>query len=208
MATIPKMYEQIRLNDGRAGIVVDIFEDVLIVDTQDEENQWITVEVVMVEDEFHVCDNEGKIYTLCGRKGIRLQVSEEDIYTFLLGDNFEGEYFSFNSQQHKWLCGLLRLDESNYVKAWSEYFEYHNLTEFLNAHTIITADEFYYAYGYDAEEKIADALYRFQKGNFERYFPKDGVWREIPEQRMILSDKKPRYTRVSEIEGSSLALLT
>ncbi len=33
------------------------------------------------------------------------------------------------------------------------------------------------------------------------------MWREIPEHRMILSDKKPRYTSVSEIEGSSLALL-
>ncbi|MBE5952319.1 MAG: hypothetical protein E7260_12190 [Lachnospiraceae bacterium] len=207
MGTIPKMYEQIKLKDGRAGIVVDFLGDVFIVDTQDDNKQWITVEVVMVGEEFHVCDNEGEIYTLCRRKGIRLQVSEDAIYTFMLGDSFEGEYFCFNSEQFQWLCGLLRVDAVKYVDAWSEYFEYNGLTEFLNAHKIITSDEFYYAYGYDAEEKTADALYRFHKGSFERYFPKDGVWREIPEQRMVLADKKPRYTRLSESEGSSLALL-
>ena len=207
MGAIPKMYEQIKLKDGRAGIVVDFLDDVLIVDTKDENNRWITVEVIVSGDEFHVCESEGNVYTLCRRKGIRLEVSEDETYTFLLGDNFEGEYFCFNSQQFEWLCGLLRVDNAKYVDAWSEYFEYNGLTEFLNAHTIITADEFYFAYGYDGEEKSADALYRFHKGCFERYFPKDGVWREIPEQRMILGDKKPRYTRVSEIEGSSLALL-
>lgn len=207
MVAIPKMYEQIKLNNGRMGIVVDFVEDVLIVDTQDDENQWTTVEVVKVGDEFHICDNGEKIYTLCGRKGIRLQISEDGIYTFLLGENFEGEYFCFNEQQNKWLCELLRVDSTKYVEGWSEYFEYHNFTAFLNAHTIITADEFYYVYGYDSVEKTADALYRFHKGVFERYFPKEAVWREIPEQRMILEDKKPRYVRVSEIEGSSLALL-
>ncbi len=34
MGTIPKMYEQIKLKDGRAGIVVDFLGDVFIVDTQ------------------------------------------------------------------------------------------------------------------------------------------------------------------------------
>ena len=78
---------------------------------------------------------------------------------------------------------------------------------FLNAYKIVTADEFYYAYGYNAEEKTADALYRFYDGNFERYFPLESVWRKMPEQRMILKEKNARYQRVSKTEGLSLALL-
>ena len=78
---------------------------------------------------------------------------------------------------------------------------------FLNAYKIVTADEFYYAYGYNAEEKTADALYRFCEGDFERYFPIESVWRKMPEQRMILKEKNARYHRVYKTEWLSLSLL-
>ncbi len=207
MNKIPDMYTQITLKDGRKGIVVDYMGDVILVDTVDEQNEWITVEVVMVGDEFHVCEDNGKVYNLCRRKEVRLQVSEDNVFCFLFGDKYEGEYFCLNEKQHNWLCDLLEVDTAEFVEGWSHHFEYNNFTSFLNAYRIITADNFYYAYGYDAEEKTADALYRFNQGHFERYFPMESVWREMPEQRMILQEKKPRYERVSDIEGMSLALL-
>lgn len=66
---------------------------------------------------------------------------------------------------------------------------------------------FYYVYEYDKIEKTADALYRVKNGIFERYFPREGIWREMPEQRMILKDKKARYKQVTEEEAMGLALL-
>lgn len=207
MGTLPKVYEQIQLSDGRKGLVVDFMGDLLIVDTVDENNDWITVEAVMVGDDFHVCEEQGEVFTLCRRKGIRLQVSEDKVYCFSLGDHYEGEYFCLSEKQYEWLCVLLNIDITNPVDSCSHYFEYHNLTAFLNAYKIITSEKFYYAYSYDAEEKTADALYRFCNGRFERYFPREAIWREMPEQRMILEEKKARYTEVSETEGMSLALL-
>ncbi len=207
MKDMPKMYSQIQLTDGRKGIVVDYLGEMLIVDTVDENRDWITVQVMKVDNEYCVCEDNGQIYRLCNRKGVCLQVSDEKIYCFLLSFDYDEEYFCVNEQQHIWLCELLNIDIQNFVESWSRYFEYHNYVTFLNAYKMVVEDKFYYAYGYDVEEKTADALYRYERGRFERYFPREAVWREMPEQRMILEERKHRYTRVSPEEGLSLSLL-
>lgn len=210
MDTFPKLYSQITLVDGRKGIVVDRTGDDLVVDIGNSERDWDTIFVTMVGTEFYPCietDDEA-VYTLCHRKEIRLYVSDSRIYTFVFGNYYNGDSFSFTSEQYRWLCNVLSIDENKELqKSWNDYFEYHSFYHFRNAYHLVVADDFYYAYGYDAEEKTADALYRIYEGRFERYFPMESVWREMPEQRMILSEKKPRYQRVSEVEGMNLALL-
>ena len=207
MDRLPKLYERIKLSDGRDATVVDFIEDTIIVDTYDDNRECITIPVMKSADMYIVCEDEGKIYNLCRRKGVRLQVIKDKEYCFTLGDNFGGEWFCFNKQQMKWACSLLNIDESNMVTSWAKHFEYNNFTSFLNVYRIVTAEEFYYVYGYDEIEKTADALYRFEDGHFERYFPRESIWREMPEQRMILFDKKPKYSIVTKTQGLSLALL-
>ena len=205
---LPKMYQQITLDDGRVCTVIDYMGDIIIADRLDENGQWVSLSVYMEGDEYYECGEDGKTYNICPRKGIHLQISKDREYCFLLGEKFEGEYFNFNKKQFEWLCSLLKVDASNIETSWHEYFEYHNLTAFLTAHKFITrANCVYYAYGYDEVEKTADALYRFKEGKFERFFPREGIWMEMPEQRMILNESKPRYTIVSEEIAMCLGLL-
>ena len=175
---------------------------------KDTDGEWVTLAVIGNNNgEFYSCEEDyGVVYKICPRKGVRLHISEDKIYTFLLSYKYDDEYFSMNEKQFFLLCGLLAIKTDNLEQSWFQYFEYNNYTVFLNAYKIVTADEFYYVYGYDAAEKTADALYRFNEGSFERYFPKEGLWREMPEQKMILKENKPRYERISAREGMSLAL--
>lgn len=205
----PEMYSQITLQDGRIATVVDYLHELIIVDTVDAQKEWTTLAVIRDSNgEFISCEEDyGVTYQICPRKGVRLHISEDKIYTFLLAYKYDDEYFSMTEKQFYLLCGLLGINTDDLEQSWFHYFEYNNYTPFLNAYKIVTADDFYYAYGYDAAEKTADALYRFHDGSFERYFPREGIWREMPEQKMILKENKPRYERVSEQEGMSLALL-
>ena len=205
---LPKMYQQITLKDGRKCTVIDYMGDIIIADLLDENGDWASISVYMEGDEFYECGEDGQTYNICQRKGIHLQVTKDREYCFLLGDKYEGEYFAFNKEQFGWLCRLLDVDESNIETSWHDYFEYNNLTAFLNAHKFIASgDCVYYTYGYQSDMKSADALYRFKEGRFERYFPREGIWMELPEQRMILKDSKPRYEIVSKETAMSLALL-
>lgn len=208
MNQMSKLYKQIRLSDGRNGIIVDNMGDVILVDTMNSQNEWETVAVVWDGDEYHICDDGSKAYCLCKRKGVSLYISETNTYCFLFADLFDGDYFPVNEKQYRWMCDLLDVDNNDIQGGWFHFFEYNNFTPFLNAYKFVRQDNgFYYAYGYDEEKKTADALYRFKEGRFERYFSGEAVWREMPEQRMILKDKKPRYTWVSEEIGMSLSLL-
>ena len=205
---LPKMYQEITLQDGRKCTVIDYMGDIIIADTRDEHGEWVSLSIYMEDGEFFECGEDGKVYNICPRKGIHLKVSKDRDYCFLLGEKFEGEYFIFNKKQFGWLCQLLDVDAANIEKNWHEYFEYNNLPQFLNAHKFITTDPcVYYAYGYNSEKKSADALYRFKEGKFERFFPREGIWMELPEQRMILKESKPRYEIVSEETAMCLSLL-
>ena len=204
----PDMYSSVKLNDGRMGTVVDYMGDILIIDTVDQDDAWITIEASIDEDgNVSAIEDDSEVYTLNKRKEVRLSVTRDEHYIFLLGDRCDGEYFEFNKQQYIWLCDLLDIGSEDIIQNWNHYFEYNNFTQFINAYRIVTAEEFYYAYGYDANEKTADALYRFHEGYFERYFPLESKWRKMPEQRIILGEKKARYSRVSKTEGLGLALL-
>ena len=207
MGNKPDMYAEVRLTDGREGTVVDFMGDMPVIDTVDNEGDWTTILAFVAEDGSIVpMESDGETYNLCVRKQIRLHITEDLQYTFLFADRFAENSYRLDVDQYTWLCELLDINKDNFEESWKHHFEYNNLTMFLNAYKIVTADEFYYAYGYDAEEKTADALYRFYDGNFERYFPLESVWRKMPEQRMILKEKNARYQRVSKTEGLSLAL--
>ena len=203
-----KMFEKIMLDDGREGIVVDcIGADILIVEVLDDEGEWDVIEVIDFYGRYEIVENE-KVYTLNSRKSIRMRVTEDETYRFLTGDKFIEESFVLNKEEYKWLCLLLEIDMNYPEKEWHRYFEYHNFTPFINAYRLVTSPNgYYYAYGFDAVEKNADALYRCVEGRFERYFPREGIWREMPEQRMILNDKYSRHQKLTTEEGMALALL-
>lgn len=207
---IPRLYEKIELNDGREGIVVDYIPDnLLLVDMLNEENEWETVKVINVGGFYEILENNERVYNLNQRKEIRMVVTNNQEYWFLMGDKFREKIFTLKKEQYHWLCTLLEIDINEPEKGWNSYFEYHNLTPFLNAYKFVTTENgYYYVYGYDKVEKAVDALYRCIEGKFERYFPCEECWRELPEQRMILNDKKPRHEWVTKEEGMALALLS
>jgi len=202
------IYKKITLNDGRQGTVVDYLQDCLIVEVLDENKQWEIVEVYIEDGEYCIYDDGSKVFNLCSRKGIRLMICPDHTYQILLPELMEGEEHILTEKQYDDLCRLLEIESENWQKNWNHFFEYNNLSVFYQALKIVSTENgFYYAYGMDAEEKTADALYRCVNGVFERYFPAEGLWREMPEQRMILKERKERYTCVTEEEGMSLALL-
>ena len=89
---LPKMYQQITLQDGRKCTVIDYMGDIIIADTRDEQGEWTSLSIYMEGEEFFECGEEGKVYNICPRKDIHLQVSKDREYCFLLGEKFEGEY--------------------------------------------------------------------------------------------------------------------
>lgn len=206
-----QMYENIILNDGREGNVIDCMIDanVFLVEVLDDENEYETVEVIESEPGYYeILDNNDKIITLNARKGVKLLITDKEEYWFFTADRFVDESFSMNKEQYYILCDLLEIDPEHPEEEWHHFFEYHNFTPFLNAYKFASAEGgFYYVYGLDKVEKTADALYRCKEGKFERYFPREGLRREMPEQRMILNDKKPRYEHVTIEEGMVLAFL-
>lgn len=208
---MPQMYENIILSDGREGEVVDCINDsnFYVVDVLDEDNEYETVAVIESKPGYYeILDNNDKIITLNARKGVKLLITDDEQYWILTADRFVDESFSMNKEQYYILCALLEIDPEYPEEEWHHFFEYHNFTPFLNAYKFASAEGgFYYAYGLNKIEKTADALYRCKEGKFERYFPREGLWREMPEQRMILNDKKPRYEHVMIEEGMALALL-
>lgn len=207
MNNLPKMYSIITLSDGRKGIVVDYMGDDIIVDVGSSVKDWDTIIVTEKDGQYCPYEEDGVAYTLCHRKEIRLFIAHDKIYTFLFGDTYICDYDSISEEKYHQLCYLLSIDpNADIEKSWNHFFEYNPFHKFHNAYSIIQEDEFYYVYGYDEAEKTADALYRFEHGIFERFFPEEGIWRSMPEQRMILNEKKPRYQKVSKEEGLSLSL--
>ena len=202
------MYKNITLDDGRRGVVVDYLSDCLIVEVLDENNQWELLEVYFEDNEYRIFDDGNKVISLCARKEIRLMICKDGTYQFLLPEVVPGAEFNLTQKQYEDLCYLLEVDISNQQKGWNHFFEYNNISVFYNAIKMAaTENGFYYVYGMNVEEKTADALYRCADGIFERYFPTEGIWREMPEQRMILKERKARYSVVTKEEGLALALL-
>ena len=130
----PDMYSSVKLNDGRMGTVVDYMGDILIIDTVDQDDAWITIEALIDEDgNVYAIEDDSEVYTLNKRKEVRLSVTRDEHYIFLLGDRYDGEYFEFNKQQYIWLCDLLDIGSEDIVQNWNHYFEYNNFTQFINA---------------------------------------------------------------------------
>lgn len=65
-------------------------------------------------------------------------------------------------------------------------------------------DDFYFAYDYDQEKKIASRLYRRINFVFERYDPKEKKWRESPEIGCIYIGEDVYYDEISEAESQEL----
>lgn len=205
-----KMYTQIELHDGRKGIIVDSFgENHYIVDVGDSLDDWESIDVIYDGGQFYACDCEYKVEALCKRKGIYLAISLKETkgYCFVLKNDYTDKEFPLSEDKYVELCELLNVNESDAERDWNHFFEYNQMTYFFNAYKIVKEENgFYYVYGYEAENKTADALYRYLKGKFERYFPREGIWRELPEQKMILAEKKARYTWLDKREAMSLLL--
>lgn len=201
-------YGQIQLRDGRRGIILDQIEDELIVQVMDVQTEWEIISVRIDDDEYYHLDDHSQVFNLCPYKKILLRVTEAKEYCFLLGYDYDDEYYPLEQQQYEDICRLLNIDPRDEMKSWKHYFTYNKILGFINAYKMVTCQNgFYYVYEYDKIEKTADALYRVMNGIFERYFPREGIWREMPEQRMILKDKKARYEQVTEEEAMGLALL-
>jgi hypothetical protein len=64
------------------------------------------------------------------------------------------------------------------------------------------SENFYFAYGYDG--KTATRLYRFISGNFERYDPRDDVWKPDPEQCRIFLGEDLDYQEISEEQAKKI----
>lgn len=59
-------------------------------------------------------------------------------------------------------------------------------------------DDFYFAYGYNAENKTADRLYRYINQGFERYDLNEKKWGPSPEQCCIFAGEDWDYDEITE----------
>ena len=65
-------------------------------------------------------------------------------------------------------------------------------------------EDFYFAYGYNAEKKTADRLYRLQDSQFERYNPEEDRWEPAPEHACILIGEEWDYEEITEEQAKGL----
>lgn len=59
-------------------------------------------------------------------------------------------------------------------------------------------EDFYFAYGYDEQNRTATRLYRFIGGNFERYDPISRDWKLDPDQCRIFIGEDWEYDEITE----------
>lgn len=157
-------------------------------------------------------DDLRKEIPICPRKGVNLiQVKNLDgeivEYIFTIMTEWL-EDIELDQREFDALCSLFGVSKEDYIAGWEHFFEWESVYLFLKGYELVReSNGYYYVYGYDAEEKSADAVYRYKDNKFERYYPKEGIWREAPEERIILKERKARYTHLKEEEALSLSLL-
>lgn len=65
-------------------------------------------------------------------------------------------------------------------------------------------EDFYFVYGYDRKKKKAERLYRFLKGNFERYDRQLKKWIPAPEQSCIFVGVDWEYEEITPDEAEKI----
>ncbi|MFV0466454.1 MAG: hypothetical protein ACK5ML_10315 [Lachnospiraceae bacterium] len=193
-------------------------EDIIMQDdykTDVSDNDWINdFQIPSTEDNYsdEFYDDNDEYVELSVRKGVDLIIvkdQEENPKEYIFTIETESlEEVECNQKEFEALCDLFSISKDNYIVDLKHFFEYESVYLFINGYQIVRELEgYYYVYGYDAQQKSADALFRYKDAKFERYYPREGLWREAPEERLILKERKARYTHLKETEAMALMLL-
>lgn len=181
--------------------------------TDPNDSDWLNdLSTVSAEDDEELIDDNREVISICQRKGVNLiqvknQVGEIVEYIFTIMTEWL-EDIDCDQREFDSLCSLFSVSKDDYIAGWEHFFEWESVYLFIKGYELVReTNGYYYAYGYVAEEKSADAVYRYKDCKFERYYPKEGIWREAPEERIILKERKARYTHLKEEEAMSLSLL-
>lgn len=181
--------------------------------TDPNDSDWLdNLSTMYAGDDEELMDDNREVISICPRKGVNLiQVKNQSgeiveyIFTVMTEwlEDIECDQREFDS-----LCSLFAVSKDDYAAGWEHFFEWESVYLFIKGYELVReSNGYYYAYGYVAEEKSADAVYRYKDCKFERYYPIEGIWREAPEERIILKERKARYTHMKEEEAMGLSIV-